>query len=190
MCTWNVTFCIVLLLPLSHLFYSLYCLPVLWVWVALVLSGRRLTRRQWMVPVVLALWWLVETKGWPDTGSSSAISAVRYTVVFTADLMACTASVIGARLLRASASRADDAAHHEDHGCPSGGGSTVATPPMTVADRPGWTCVGWSWTGVRAWEENRTPDLRITSALLYRLSYPGLARTDTRDAPSGPERQS
>ena len=24
-----------------------------------------------------------------------------------------------------------------------------------------------------AWEENRTPDLRITSALLYRLSYPG-----------------
>ena len=25
-----------------------------------------------------------------------------------------------------------------------------------------------------AWEENRTPDLRITSALLYRLSYPGI----------------
>src|SRR5579863_1488985 len=25
----------------------------------------------------------------------------------------------------------------------------------------------------RAWEGTRTPDLRITSALLYRLSYPG-----------------
>ena len=28
-------------------------------------------------------------------------------------------------------------------------------------------------TGYGAREENRTPDLRITSALLYRLSYPG-----------------
>ena len=28
-----------------------------------------------------------------------------------------------------------------------------------------------------AWEENRTPDLRITSALLYRLSYPGASET-------------
>ena len=27
-----------------------------------------------------------------------------------------------------------------------------------------------------AWEEIRTPDLRITNALLYRLSYPGAER--------------
>ena len=31
-----------------------------------------------------------------------------------------------------------------------------------------------------AWEEIRTPDLRITNALLYRLSYPGATRKTTR----------
>src|SRR5665213_4274326 len=30
---------------------------------------------------------------------------------------------------------------------------------------------------MRAWEEIRTPDLRITNALLYRLSYPGATKT-------------
>jgi hypothetical protein len=34
-----------------------------------------------------------------------------------------------------------------------------------------------------AWEENRTPDLRITSALLYRLSYPGILRWERRSRP-------
>ena len=32
-----------------------------------------------------------------------------------------------------------------------------------------------------AWEEIRTPDLRITNALLYRLSYPGASSKDTRN---------
>ncbi len=31
-----------------------------------------------------------------------------------------------------------------------------------------------------AWEEIRTPDLRITNALLYRLSYPGATKKTTR----------
>ena len=31
-----------------------------------------------------------------------------------------------------------------------------------------------------AWEEIRTPDLRITNALLYRLSYPGAESNITR----------
>jgi hypothetical protein len=30
-----------------------------------------------------------------------------------------------------------------------------------------------------AWEEIRTPDLRITNALLYRLSYPGASSNST-----------
>ncbi len=37
------------------------------------------------------------------------------------------------------------------------------------------TGAGQGPSGKGAWEENRTPDLRITSALLYRLSYPGRA---------------
>jgi hypothetical protein len=38
-----------------------------------------------------------------------------------------------------------------------------------------------------AWEEIRTPDLRITSALLYRLSYPG--RYDGEPAAGTPYRR-
>ena len=33
-------------------------------------------------------------------------------------------------------------------------------------------------------EENRTPDLLITSELLYRLSYPGVPRTEVREVSS------
>jgi hypothetical protein len=36
------------------------------------------------------------------------------------------------------------------------------------------------FTRYGAWEEIRTPDLRITNALLYRLSYPGATRKTTR----------
>ena len=97
MCTWNVTFCIVLLLPVSHLAYTLYCLPVLWLWTARILESRRPTGRQFLVLTVLFIWWVVQTKAWPDSGPSSAITAVRYCVVFGANLVACTASVIGAR---------------------------------------------------------------------------------------------
>jgi hypothetical protein len=34
-----------------------------------------------------------------------------------------------------------------------------------------------------AWEEIRTPDLRITNALLYRLSYPGAKSKISRLTP-------
>jgi alpha-1,2-mannosyltransferase len=98
MCTWNVTFCIVLLLPISHLAYTLYCLPVLWLWTSRILERRHLTWQQFLVPGVLIVWWLVQTKAWPDSGSSSSISAAQYCVVFGANLVACSASVIGARI--------------------------------------------------------------------------------------------
>ena len=97
MCTWNVTFCIVLLLPVSHLAYTLYCLPVLWLWISRILESRRITWQQVLVPGVLIIWWAVQTKAWPDSGSSSAIGAAHYCVVFGANLVACTASVVGAR---------------------------------------------------------------------------------------------
>jgi hypothetical protein len=102
MCTWNVTFCLVLLLPVSHLAYTLYALPVLWVWGARVLRNRPWDLREVAVLAVLVLWWLVQTKSWPDSGSSAAISSIRYSVVFAADLVACTASVLGARFVLGS----------------------------------------------------------------------------------------
>ena len=100
MCTANVTFCIVLLLPTSHLAYALYCIPVLWIWTARSLRGWGLERRFMPRDVVitggLLLWWLVLTETWPDVGSSADISSLRYCVVFAANLVACTVSVIGA----------------------------------------------------------------------------------------------
>jgi hypothetical protein len=97
MCTWNVTFCIVLLLPVSHLAYTLYCLPVLWLWISRMMESERFMWQQFIVPAVLIIWWVVQTKAWPDSGSSPAISSIRYSVVFAANIAACTASVIGAR---------------------------------------------------------------------------------------------
>jgi hypothetical protein len=105
MCTWNVTLCVVLLLPVSHLAYTLYGLPVLWLWVAYLLESRRLNWRQFIVPAILSLWWIVQTRAWPGPGSSPAIGSLRYCVVFAANLAACTASVLGARFVHAEQSQ-------------------------------------------------------------------------------------
>jgi hypothetical protein len=105
MCTWNVTLCVVLLLPVSHLAYTLYGLPVLWLWVAYLLESRRLNWRQLIVPAILSLWWIVQTRAWPGPGSSPAIGSLRYCVVFAANLAACTASVLGARFVHVEQSQ-------------------------------------------------------------------------------------
>ncbi len=88
--------CLVLLLPVCHTAYSLYLLPLVWIWVARALrggAGRGITLG---VATVLVLWWLVMTQTWPDNESSSAISSIRYSVDFFADLIALTASAGGA----------------------------------------------------------------------------------------------
>lgn len=97
LCLWNVTLCIVLVLPVSHLAYTLYALPILWVWSSRVLRRvpQHLASIEIGVTVVLVLWWVVLTKSWPTLGAP-AISSVRYSVVFTANLIACTTSVLGA----------------------------------------------------------------------------------------------
>jgi hypothetical protein len=47
------------------------------------------------VAAILVLWWVILNKTWPDNGSSAAISSLRYSVVFGANLVAVTASVFG-----------------------------------------------------------------------------------------------
>ncbi len=97
LCTWNVTFCIILLLPVSHRQYAIYVLPLLWWWATGALRPGPIDWREWTVIAVLALWWLNQTIAWPYNGSSPAISSIRYCIPFAADLIACTVSVIGAR---------------------------------------------------------------------------------------------
>jgi hypothetical protein len=99
MCTWNVMFCIVLLLPVSHLAYTVYALPVLWLWISGVFASDRRSWQRLVVPLLLVLWWVVVDRSWPDTGSSAAIGSIHYCVVFMANLLACTTSVVGWRLL-------------------------------------------------------------------------------------------
>jgi alpha-1,2-mannosyltransferase len=91
---WNVIFCITLLLPVSHLTYTLYVLPVLWLWAARVLPSPRLVAVDTAVCAVMILWWLVVSQSalGQDTSQLSA------TVVFFAGLVACTASVVGIAL--------------------------------------------------------------------------------------------
>jgi hypothetical protein len=97
MATWNVTLCVVLLLPVSHLAYSLYGLPILWLWISYLLEDKLTRWQQAVVPLVLLLWWAVQTRSWPDTGSSATIGSMHYVVIFVANLAAVTVSVIGAR---------------------------------------------------------------------------------------------
>ncbi len=69
---WNVAFCIVLLLPVSHLAYTIIGLPLLWSWTATLMTRWRPPGR-WRRPegtvlavtLVLVLWWLVLNKAWP-----------------------------------------------------------------------------------------------------------------------------
>ena len=94
--TWNVLFCILLLMPLSHRFYVLCVLPLLWWWLAALTSQKPVTRIAGVVSPVLVLWWVTLTFNWPNNGDSPALSAVLYCVPFVADLVACTFSVIAA----------------------------------------------------------------------------------------------
>jgi hypothetical protein len=100
LCMWNVVLCVVLLLPISHLWYSLYALPLLWTWATRVLArSPRWSTQEVVVTVVLVLWWIVEYKRRTnqDLGAEPDVSSVRFCVVFAANLIACTFSVLGAR---------------------------------------------------------------------------------------------
>lgn len=101
MCMWNIMLCVVLLLPISHLWYTLYALPLLWIWGCRVLErAPRWDYREIAVVAVLLAWWIVQYKRRTnqDLGPDlTMLSSARYCVVFGANLIACTVSVIGAR---------------------------------------------------------------------------------------------
>ncbi len=93
---WNVTACVVLLLPVSHLNYTMYFLPLLWIWAARWLVAPRIDDRLFAVMILIGLWWLV-TFNWPVDDSATA-SSLHVSVIFFGNLAAVTISVIGDRL--------------------------------------------------------------------------------------------
>ncbi len=94
MCTFNVTFCVVVLMPLSHRQYALLALPVLWLWVVrLVRPGRGRGVAVFAV-LVMAGWWLVQDHTWQYTGDNTHLSALQYVMPFFADIAAVTLSAL------------------------------------------------------------------------------------------------
>lgn len=92
---WHVLTGIVLLLPVSHQTYSVLALPLLWLWLSRVASGSRRDPVTLVTTALLVVWWLVLTRSWPSDSSPASISAVRYSVIFIANLAALTVSVLG-----------------------------------------------------------------------------------------------
>lgn len=97
---WHVVACCVLLLPVSHVAYCVYALPILWLWAARVLQVRTVRVGDLKIVAiftVIAACWLVLTIAWPTDGSSPRITALSYSVPFIVTLVALTASVLGQR---------------------------------------------------------------------------------------------
>jgi hypothetical protein len=97
LCTFHVTFCILLLMPVSHRQYAVYVLPILWIWAARTLQTKGTDKRALTVTALLLLWWANQTHLWPYGGSSVTISATHYCVPFFADMIAITLSVMAER---------------------------------------------------------------------------------------------
>ena len=73
---------VVLLLPVSHSDYTLFFLPILWIWAARWLETPRLGGLVFLVAGLLMFWWLVSTKDWYYGLRTE--SALRLSVVFFA----------------------------------------------------------------------------------------------------------
>ena len=98
---WNVTGCVVLLLPVSHSAYAVYLLPLFWIWASRWLAAPR-SGLVAVVTALLALWWLaLFHKQWDS--SLPAGSSLRDAVLFFADLAAVAVSVAGGHLVRVRA---------------------------------------------------------------------------------------
>jgi hypothetical protein len=94
---WHVVACLVLLLPVSHNFYCLYTLPLLWIWSARALKRQRLRTVESVVLASLFVCWLAMSPHWSVYGPLT--HALQDEALFFANLAAITASVVGERLV-------------------------------------------------------------------------------------------
>ncbi len=106
LCVFNIGLFTVLVIPVSHMCYTILALPVVWFWLAnfrVLLDPSH--RHRWRllvqaaVALSLVLWVLLQSKAWPGDGYPASTSSVRFTVVFAANLALYSASVLGGRLL-------------------------------------------------------------------------------------------
>ncbi|ANC32730.1 hypothetical protein I598_3220 [Isoptericola dokdonensis DS-3] len=90
---WHVVGCVLLLLPVSHVWYLPMTLPVLWVWAA---RRPRVDVARWaaVLAVLLVCWWCA-FRTW--AGDPRAPETTGYVVVVAAQLVALTVSVLASR---------------------------------------------------------------------------------------------
>lgn len=94
---WNVVGCVVLLLPVAHGDYTLYFLPLLWIWASRSLASSQPHGVAPIVTGVLVLWWLVLFhKNYVSYSPSE--SSLQYSVIFVVNFAAVTVSVLGDHL--------------------------------------------------------------------------------------------
>jgi hypothetical protein len=89
---WNVVGCTILLLPVSHLAYTMYFLPLLWIWALRALSSSTFDRASFFMTLVMVAWWCFMYRwGWVEWPEESSF---HYMYPFFADLVVFTASVL------------------------------------------------------------------------------------------------
>ena len=95
---YNIVFVTILLLPVSHYFYLLYPLPVLWWWACRVVQYPR-SSTGWIVTGLLVVWWVVVFRIAPAGDGFATTTWQSLTRIFLASLAAVAASVVGAASL-------------------------------------------------------------------------------------------
>jgi hypothetical protein len=132
LCLWNIAGCMVLLIPVSHLAYSIFVLPLLWVWGVRQLQREHRTPTSLVVFGIMVAWWLIQSQAWPDDGWSNHNPAWRFCVVFAANLIACTASVLGNWMIQRRTAPPSTGTPHPvtpRRGAPSAGDSQPGAMP-------------------------------------------------------------
>jgi hypothetical protein len=82
---------VVIALPVSHLGYQIFALPIIWWWCNEAISARDRTRIAGTI--VMILWWLTLGHSWVPF-NDPFVTSLRYSIVFVADLLALTVSTL------------------------------------------------------------------------------------------------
>ena len=106
LCVFQTLLFTVLVIPVSHMCYSILALPLLWYWIAHYrVFIETQPREPWHVAmkVVLAasllVWYVIQSRAWPEDGYPASISAVKFSYVFAANLFLYSSSVFGGWIL-------------------------------------------------------------------------------------------
>lgn len=96
---WNVVGCVVLLLPVSHLTYTFYLLPILWIWVARLITTTRPRGLALVIPGLAIFWWIISFR-LNAVASTPTTSSLLFAEPFFANLGVTTASILGDLAMR------------------------------------------------------------------------------------------